>query len=238
MKKVQSLLEKIADHREEIAKGKLFQWLSDESIDGYHRLSFTPNCLSYLMGFKDVLSLLRRPNPENELETAINAYCAEDGEHWPWYLKDMEKLGFNIQTWGNNLVKWCHEAWSPETEINRQTIFHLMYHAQSCRHPIYSLSMIWVFEATGVIFIGNSRKAAISLGMDETLLYFGRTHYEEEFSHSVVAQDYADIEIEDSLHDQICEMIDQLFNDYTKMFTCWYELRNKYSLSKVLQLAN
>ncbi|MDF5717790.1 MAG: hypothetical protein PUP93_28980 [Rhizonema sp. NSF051] len=147
----------------------------------------------------------------------------------------MEKLGFNLETWGKTISQWCNEVWSLETEINRKTIFHLINKANSCRHPIYSLAMIWVFEATGVVFIGHTQKAAVALGMDEELYYLGRTHFEEEFGHSVVAQDYADVELEDTLYEQICNMVDELFNGYIVLFDCWYEHRGKYDFAKLLQ---
>lgn len=235
MKRVETILNRIDAHKEQIVGGKLFRWLSDESIDGQRRLSFTPSMLYYLMGFKDVLGTLKRTSPENDMDKAINAYCGEDAEHWRWFLQDLEKLGFNLETWGKTISQWCNEVWSPATEINRRTIFHLVNQAGACRHPIYSLAMIWVFEATGVVFIGHTRKAAIALGMDENLCYFGRIHYEEEFGHSVVAQNYADIQIEDALYDLICNMVDQLFNDYAALFDCWYDHREKYDFVELLQ---
>ena len=64
-----------------LIEGKLFKWLSDDTINGFDRLSFSPSMLYYLMGFKDVLAHLLRHNPKNELERHINAYCGEDAEH-------------------------------------------------------------------------------------------------------------------------------------------------------------
>jgi len=228
MKNVKALLNRIDSNKQRIASSNLFHWLSDESINGYLRLSFAPSMLYYLMGFKDVLAALRRAKATTSMDHAINAYCGEDAEHWRWYLTDLQKLGFTLSTWGNDIQEWCDEAWGPSTEINRQTIFHLVGYAQTCRDPICSLALIWVFEATGVVFIGNTRKAAVALGMDDQLTYFGRIHFEEEFGHSVVARDYADIEIDDELHDRILKMIDVLFADYVELFECWYQHRTRY----------
>jgi hypothetical protein len=235
MPKVAGILERIEAHKARIAQGKLFHWLSDETIDGRRRLNFTPSMLFYLMGFKDVLGALLRSPASSDHDNAINAYCGEDAEHWRWFLQDLNKLGFEITTWGATISAWCNEVWSPATEVNRKTIFRLVNHATAERHPIYSLALIWVFEATGVIFIGHTRKAAINLGMDEELSYFGRVHYEEEFEHSVVAHDYANVEISDELNDRICAMVDELFGDYDALFDCWFDHRDKYAYAHELK---
>jgi hypothetical protein len=150
-------------------------------------------------------------------------------------VEDLEKLGFELQTCGKTFGEWCNEVWSSETDANRQTIFDLVQIARECRHPIYSLALIWVFEATGIVFIGHTRKAAIALGMDEELKYFGREHYEEEFGHSVVAHDYAGIEIEDELHGRICDRIDRLFQSYQRLFNCWHEHRDRYAYARPIR---
>jgi hypothetical protein len=231
MQRVETILRRIERHKERLSIGNLFQWMSNDAIDGRRRLNFTPSMLYYLMGFKDVLAALYRKEAKTDVELAINAYCGEDAEHWRWFLEDLEKLGFDLTTWGKNISEWCNEVWSPSTEVNRKTIFHLVHGATECRDPIYSLALIWVFEATGVVFIGHTRKAAVALGMDDELNYFGRVHFEEEFGHSVVARDYAALEIDDHLHARICDMVDTLFNDYANLFECWYQHRDRYEFS-------
>ncbi len=197
--------------REALSEGALFKWLSDEAVDGHRRLSFLPSMLYYLMGFKDVLATLSCDNPREKLEHHINAYCLEDADHWRWYLTDLDKLGFDLTCWGETISDWCNQAWSPETEINRRTIFHLIHFAMSNRHPLYRLALILVFEATGVVFIGHTRKAAIALGMDEELQYLGREHYEEEAAHSVKPDDVAHHALSSELYGEIHDMIEALF---------------------------
>lgn len=225
------VVRQIDDERTSLADGPLFQWLSDESIDGYRRLSFLPSLLYYLMGFKDVLAMLARDDANSTLEKHINAYCKEDADHWRWYLTDLEKLGFDLNAWGSTVPDWCNEVWSPATEINRTTIFHLINYAMSNRDPLHQLSLILVFEATGVVFIGHTRKAAIALGQDEELQYLGREHFQEEASHSVKPADVAHLELSPEQYENIRAMISVLFNDYRALFTCWYEHREKFPMN-------
>lgn len=225
---VKRILSKIAEAKEGLPQGKLFRWLADEGIDGAQRLSFAPDMLYYLMGFKDVLEALYRPQARERFDRAINAYCGEDAEHWRWYLSDLEILGYDLTTWGVSIPEWCNNVWSPENRCNRQTIFELVGFARACRDPLYALSLIQVFEATGVVFIGHTRKAAIALEMDDTLQYFGRTHYEEEFGHSVQGRDFEGFTMSDEVFLQADHMVDTLFKAYSLLFDCWYEHRDRY----------
>lgn len=211
-----------------LTEGNLFKLLSDESISGYERLSFSPAMLYYLMGFKDVLGHLFRKNPENKLDTYINAYCGEDAEHWRWYLRDLETLGYNLNTWGNNIPQWCNNVWGPEVDANRQTIFSLINFTSLSEDPLFAITLIMVFEATGVVFIGHTRKAAIAINMDNALKYFGKTHYMEEFGHTVQNKDFEGHEMTEDTFALAVPMIDKLFSHYENLFECWYENRSRF----------
>ncbi|MCK9931991.1 hypothetical protein MXD62_33470 [Frankia sp. Mgl5] len=223
------ILDQIEKHREELSDQPLFKFLSDETVDGATRLSFTPSMLYYLMGFKDVLHLLERPDSDEKLHRYINAYCGEDADHWRWYLTDLDKLGYQLTTWGADLPSFAVDVWSESTQANRGTIFRLVEYAQKIDSPLAALSLISVFEATGVVFIGHTRKAAIALGMDDELQYFGREHYEEEFGHSVQARHLAEYKLDDETYRYCSAMVTELFADYEKLFQCWFEHVNAYS---------
>lgn len=231
MRSMSDIVRQVEVERDKLTHGELFRWLSDDSVDGYRRLSFLPSMLYYLMGFKDVLATLRRDDPQTRLEQHINAYCTEDADHWRWYLTDLDKLGFGLTCWGETISAWCNEVWSADTEINRTTIFNLIDFARSNRDPLYQLALILVFEATGVVFIGHTRIAAIALGMDEELEYLGRVHYEEEASHSVKPEDVAHHQLSEEVFEEIQLMVSTLFADYRELFDCWYRHRDVYPLN-------
>ena len=231
MHQMQEIIDLIETHKANLVHGTLFKWLSDETVDGHRRLAFAPSMLYYLMGFKDVLDELQRENPTTPIERAINAYCGEDAEHWRWYLTDLEKLGFGLTTWGETVPQWCNEVWSEKSQLNRRTIFRLIHYAKLNRHPLFAMTLIFVFEATGVIFIGHTRKAAIAMGKDDELDYFGRLHFEEEFGHSVQARHLSHEEMPDDVFAVAKQAVTELFEDYSEIFNCWYEHRNHYSYS-------
>jgi hypothetical protein len=206
--------------------------LSDETISGYDRLSFAPAMLYYLMGFKDVLASLAVANVRNEIDKKINAYCVEDAEHWRWYLDDLGKLGYSLDSWGKTIPEFCNEVWSPTTEINRKTIFALIHYSKLATDPLLKLVLIQVFEATGVVFIGHTRKAAMAMGHDDTLLYFGKTHYEEEFGHSVQSQDIMKFQLENGTFDMAVTAVEELFICFGEMFDCWYSHRERFPSHK------
>lgn len=228
MHKMQEIVDLIEAQKANLAEGLLFKWLSDEEVEGHRRLAFAPAMLYYLMGFKDVLSELKRENPTGPIDRAINAYCGEDAEHWRWYLTDLEKLGFSIRTWGDTIPQWCNEVWSDDTQVNRRTISRLIHYAKLNRHPLFAMTLIFVFEATGVVFIGHTRKAAIAMDMDDGLDYFGRLHFEEEFGHSVQARNLSHEELPDEVYILAIKAVSELFTDYSALFNCWYEHRHRY----------
>jgi hypothetical protein len=218
----------IESKQEALEKGKLFRWLSDESVGGHERLSFAPSMLFYLMAFKDVLGQLYRPDPYDELQRYVNAYCHEDAEHWRWYLEDLETLGYGLLSWGSSIPAFCNSVWSPETESNRKTIFSLIEYARRCDAPLFSLVLIQIFEATGAVFLGHTRMAAAALGLDDELNYFGRRHYEEELEHSVKSSHLAESVLNDSIYSLAGEAVEVIFGAFEEMFDCWFAHRNKY----------
>jgi len=222
------ILQLITAEKERLPQNILFRWLADESIEGYERLSFTPAMLSYLMGFKDVLASLSRPAASTELDDMINAYCMEDAEHWRWYLADLQRLGFKLDSWGTSIPTFCNEVWGEQTKANRDTIFALLYYSRLSSDPLLALTLVQIFEATGVVFIGHTRRGAAALGMDDELLYFGRLHFEEEFSHSVQSHDLAKYHMSDETSELACQATKELFEHFHRMFNCWYQHRGRF----------
>jgi hypothetical protein len=221
---MREMLRLIDRERQGLEQEELFRWLADSSVDGGSRLSFAPAMFSYLMGFKDTLNILRRPAPESKLDRYINAYCAEDADHWRWYLQDLHTLGYGLSALGADFPSFCNRAFGPDTEVNRSTIFRLAHYAAQARtDPLLALLLITTFEATGIVFIGHTRKAAQALGLDDDLSYFGRVHYEEEFGHSVKADSLAAYDLSPESRAIAAESIPLVFGDYRAMFQCWRE---------------
>lgn len=231
---MREMLDLIDRERKALENEELFRWLADDGVDGRRRLSFAPAMFSYLMGFKDTLGLLRRPASDTKLDRYVNAYCAEDADHWRWYLQDLRTLGFDLGTLGADFSDFCDTAWGPDTEINRTTVFRLAYYAQQTRSdPLLALLLITTFEATGIVFIGHTRKAAQAAGLDEELGYFGRTHFDEEFGHSVKAESLAVYALSPSSRAVARQSIPQIFEDYRTMFQCWREHVGAYQANSL-----
>lgn len=225
------VLAQIEQEKDALSEGRLFQLLSNDEISGRERLSFAPSMLYYLMGFKDVLDGLARANPSTDLDRFINAYCVEDGDHWRWFLTDLERLGYSVGSHGHDLPTFCNEVWGDRNRMNRTTIFELMYQARvAARDPLLALTLINVFEATGVVFIGHTRKAAIDIGLDDELKYFGRVHFEEEFGHSVQSRDLVAYDLTPESYEIAQAMIPSLFADYRELFDSWADHVGSYRL--------
>ncbi len=217
---MKDLLARIDQMKNKLAKGNLFTNLSNENIAPDIRLSFAPSMLYYLMGFKDVLEELAEINPKTDLDKMINTYCVEDAEHWRWYLSDIEKMGVNLAEWGKTITEFCNNVWGKETKINRTTIFTLIKYAQF-EDPLIKLILIQVFEATGVLFLGHTRKAVIAMDRDDELSYFGKAHFEEEFGHTVQSKDLLKYDISDESKKIALKAIEDLEKCYYDLFEMW-----------------
>jgi hypothetical protein len=227
------ILGTIEGRKEELTSNRLFGWLSDERISGAERLAFAPAMLYFLMGFKDVLSNLARPDPKTDLDRMVNAYCTEDALNWQWYLDDLERLGFTITSWGKDIPALCKEIWSASTAANRDTIFALIHYSRMSDDPLLALTLVQILEATGELFLINTRKAGKAANMDDRLLYLGRVHYETELGHSVQPLDLQSFKMSEATFVLADKAVPELFGLFDRMMDCWYEHRDRYQQTTV-----
>jgi hypothetical protein len=226
------VLARVDARREALAERPLFRSLADDSLDGAARLSFAPAMLTYVMCFKDVLATLQVEEPTTTRDRQINAYCIEDANHWRWYLSDLEKLGYGLDSWGRTIPEFCKTVWSAETAVNRRTINSLLYYASTAQDSLVKLVLIQVFEATGVVFIGHTRRAAIAMDADDHLQYFGRLHYEEEFGHTVQADHLVNEHMSAESRESSLRAVDELFDSFDEMFDCWHAHTGRFPVLK------
>ena len=237
MKKV---LEFIEAKQQEFAQRPLFEFMKNRSIPPKQRLAFVPQMSYFIMSFGDFNKYFLRQEPTNDsIQKLVNQYSREDDDHWNWFLRDLEVLGFNYTASFVDVLKFL---WGEETKSVRQLTYKLTAYALHAS-PIQKVVLAEAVEATSHIFFDLSY--AISLEMEElfpkeSLHFFGQVHHDAEASHtSIGGSDSKEVEkiqfSEDERQEafELVEKVFECFNDHTDEMLSYAK---KYPLQKSLSL--
>jgi len=160
------------------------EWLRDESVPARDRLSrWLPHNAGFAMGFMDLNTLiLRYPDEEAalcRLKRAINHHADQDGTHWEWYLRDLQKLGLNRKmrfTGGLKLL------WNDETRAIRRFAYRVCGLANKYRDPVMRFCILMPFEEFAQVLFAQlarvSRRYAAETSVE--LEYVGEIHSKHE----------------------------------------------------------
>jgi len=89
----------IAQERHTYAQHPVVQFLRDATVPPAFRLAYAPYCCHWIMTFADINnSVLRDDQATDPYQQIVNRHAAEDGQHWRWYLEDLERLHLNPHT--------------------------------------------------------------------------------------------------------------------------------------------
>lgn len=179
---MREVLAHIFRRKHELERLPLFERMRDERISARARLSHFPQFGFFIMCFGDLNRfILRDEQTQDPLQEVLNAHTREDDHHWPWYLEDMEVLGWNAQTTMTNAMR---HLWSEETHKARL----LMYDLCAILAGASSLERLAIVEALeecgNVLFTLTARLAdAVRAESGENLKYLGQHHTALETGH-------------------------------------------------------
>ncbi|BAZ42310.1 hypothetical protein NIES4101_82790 [Calothrix sp. NIES-4101] len=221
MKDILSLIEK---KKQDFAILPLFQYMENPYIHPLQRLAFAPCMAHFIMSFSDINKyVLRTPQSSHSIQKIVNQYTYEDDNHWPWFISDVEQLGFNQLLSFTDALKFI---WGEETKITRQIAYRTARYALE-GEPEIKILIIQVLEATADVFFSKSLKITSELRQNTNLeyLFFGDLHLHEETEHTMGNPDseklLAEIELTDSQYKEALHAVEQIFN----IFSEWtYEL--------------
>lgn len=232
MKEVLALIEK---RKQEFAQLPFFQYLQDKSIAPRQRLAWAPCVAPFAMGFGELNKyFLRDNNSDNPIQKIINRHTHEDARHWLWYLEDIKQLNFDKSVSFSESLKFL---WGEETRIPRQAIYEL-YHYSFTAKPIMKLVIIESIEATGNVAssmiapISHEIKAATT----KEYLYFGDVHLSVETGHTIGTENLdeiiKDIHLKDEEHNEAFELVEKIFEIFTRLTNAFLEYANKHSCDR------
>ncbi|MBD2326161.1 hypothetical protein [Alkalinema sp. FACHB-956] len=180
---MKSILELIERKKQIYAQLPLFTFMADTSLDPRKRLAFAPCMAHFIMSFGDLNKYVFRNNADTRsVQQLVNEHTYEDDHHYPWFLTDLNKLGFNTS---KGFVDTLRFLWGDDTPITRQLSYQLAAYTFNAE-PIYKVAVIEAIEATGNILFSLTSKVAQELQAlnQQEYQYFGQFHFNLENGHA------------------------------------------------------
>jgi hypothetical protein len=189
------------------------------------KLNFIPRMLFFVMGFKDLMQVVRYENPKNELEESVNTHSDEDSYHWEWYLSDLRFINgrFENQSASNAIT----EVWADESYQVRETIYLFAQHIKNYSDPVARMLMVEVLEITFDKFKAALHPVLKDADLYYQLEYFGKRHQETEENHTtgISENEIAGLiaQLPNDLKEEMLLVINQLFDQMYNMAKNWSE---------------
>jgi len=193
----------------------LFEWMRDPTLTARDRLAFYPCMAPFILSFGDLNKfVLRTERPGDLFQDMVNTHTLEDDHHWPWYLEDFTKLGFDAERRG---TEWMNFLWGEETLQNRVLMARLTALINGTS-SVERLVIIEAIEETGNVLFATMLPLAeaVEQQIGEELRYCGPFHFNMESGHAVGADHQALANITLSAADQAhcIALVDEVFDAF------------------------
>ncbi|MBL1178191.1 hypothetical protein [Pantanalinema sp. GBBB05] len=212
------VLKKILENKRSYAKLPLFQYMRDSSLTEEERLGFYPCMAHFILSFGDINKYMLREEPAiNLYQQQVNNHTYEDDHHWPWYLEDFTKLGFDHLC---SPTSWMRFLWSDETRQNRILTYRLAVLIAEAS-AVERIAIIEAIEETGNVLFSTmlDLAKAIETRRGIELRYCGEFHFGLESGHSVGSDhaEIAGIPLDEVTQARCLYLVDEVFG----LFEAW-----------------
>ncbi|WP_420317284.1 hypothetical protein [Ekhidna sp.] len=218
------LLEEFKLGAEKFANSPLHQKLG-KNLEIRKQLNFVPKMLFFVMGFKDLMQLVRYENPTNDLEKSVNTHSDEDSNHWEWYLNDLAFMSGEFKN--DSSVDLISKVWTDESMAVRDTIYTFSRYIKQYTDPVARMLMIEVLEITFDKFKEVIHPALKRADLYDQLDYFGKMHQETEENHSTgISDDEIEelvTQLPEELKAEMIPVVNHLFDQMYAMAKNWSE---------------
>lgn len=188
-------------------------------------LAFVPKMLFFVMGFKDLMQLVRYEQPANELEESVNVHSDEDSNHWEWYLRDLEFISANFKN--AKSIDLVTDVWQDASLEVRKTIYMFSSYIDQYTDPVARMLMVEVLELTFDKFKEAIHPVLKNEDLYGQLDYFGKMHQETEENHSTGTGDdeIAGLinKLPADIKEEMLPVINRLFDQMYQMAKSWSE---------------
>jgi len=218
---------------------QLFETLRDSSLSKRQRLMFVPYMLFFTLGSPDLKTLMMRiDRPESELDLLqrkINTFIQEDNFHYNYYLRDLERLGFDIACFGSADGVIRH-MFAEEGIPTRRVVYAMASYIHPDMDPLIGLAIPEIIEAALFDLFTTVYTHIVKVEEDESLEhleYFGDAHVGLEQKHTVTSwfvpghprdDHVADIVVPPATFETIMRIVDDMMSRFGAMYVNFDEI--------------
>jgi hypothetical protein len=216
---MKGVMRELAQAKRHYSKLPLFEFLRQESIPPRDRLAFYPCMAPFILAFSDLNRfVLREEDSTDPHQLLVNEHTREDDHHWPWYLEDFTKLGFDRTT---TVTQTLRSYMKDDAQQNRMLATRLaqLVHGTT---PTEKLVIVEAIEETGNVLFGLTAKIAARIQADggPELRYLGQFHFSRETGHAMHGQDHRVLEAIALTQLERVRCLDLAFRTF-EMFSDW-----------------
>lgn len=189
--KFKQILEIINQKQEFHSESPFYQFLRNTSVSPQERLAFAPCFAFFVMNFSELNRHVLREEPTtNPIQLIINDHTYEDEDHWIWFLEDIHKLGYDINT---SFTETMRFLWSDETMVQRKVVQWMLQTAAMAK-PIHRLVLVESIEAIADVFLSTTRSVSEELQALNQIncRYFGELHFGSDTGHTMHSETMTD----------------------------------------------
>ena len=190
---MKAVMKELAQAKRHYSKLPLFEFLRCETIAPRDRLGFLPCIAPFILAFSDLNRfVLRDETSRDPHQLLVNEHTREDDHHWPWYLEDLTKLGFDRSAHVTQVLRSYMKDDAQENRMLMARLAQLLYGAT----PTEKLVVVEAIEETGNVLFGLTSKVAAQLQADggPELRYLGQFHFARETGHAMHGMDHRVLE--------------------------------------------
>ena len=234
MKEILALIEK---KKQDIAQTQLIQFMQDKSIDPRQRLAWTPAFAPFAMMFKDFNRIVLYKEPaDSKIQEMINQHSREDAQHWSWFLKDMQLMGYDSPINYTDALKFL---WGEETVKVRQMAYNLFGICTLEEDVLIKLAVAESVEAIGNVGLFEASQVAKELTeiTKQHYPYFGPSHIVKETGHIQADMDSVEnfienIQLTEAQKEKAFTLIEKVFADFADSMNEMFTFAHKHAYDR------
>jgi hypothetical protein len=199
------VLAEIARRTEEFAQRPFFELMQGDGTLSDVR-TLVPNLTFFVFSFQDLLRMNERQIEDPKLRELAKVHRREDAGHELWFLADMKKLGVERD------IGWV--LGRPHRAV-RECSFEMVAEAIRAENDYTRITLPLVLESTGDVFFNGIFHFCDRVGVEQSLEYFSKPHWEVEVGHEIFgAEPQAHLEsivLEDATRDRLLASVERMF---------------------------
>jgi hypothetical protein len=148
---MKAVMRELAQAKRHYSTLPLFEFLRDETLAPRDRLAFYPCMAPFILAYSDLNRFVFRDETSRDpYQRMINERTIEDDNHWPWYLEDLVRLGFDRLVGMTQAFRVTMKDEAIHSRMLAPRLAQLAHHAS----PLEKLVILDSIDETGNVLFG------------------------------------------------------------------------------------